>query len=62
MKVYKVRITGIVTTADDDTHPDYWSWSDKDLSHRIKDMGNTINVVITELTEVGEVTTIDLVA
>ena len=61
MKVYKVKITGIVTTADDDVHPDYWSWSDKDMGNRIKDMGNTINVVITELTEVGEVTTIDLI-
>ena len=54
MKVYKVLITGIVTTNDDDVHPDFWSWSDKDMPHRIKDMGNSTNIVIKEMKEVTE--------
>ena len=51
MKVYKVTITGIVTTDDDEVHPDFWSWGDKDMTHRLKDMGNTTNIVITEMEE-----------
>ena len=56
MKVYKVTITGIVTTDDTEIHPDNWSWSDKDMPHRIKDMGNSTNIVIKEMKEVPTVT------
>ena len=52
MKYYKVLLTGIVTTDDGESHPDYWSWSDKDMPNRIKDMGNSVSIVITELKEV----------
>ena len=54
MKVYKVTITGVVTTNDEEPHPDYWSWSEKDMAHRLKDMGNSTNIIITEMEEVIE--------
>jgi hypothetical protein len=59
MKVFKVTITGVVTTDDDEAHPDYWSWSEKDMAHRLKDMGHSTTIVITEMEEVS--TTVPLI-
>tara|TARA_Y100000310_G_scaffold298871_1_gene333210 strand:- start:63 stop:239 length:177 start_codon:yes stop_codon:yes gene_type:complete len=50
MKIYKVTITGVVTTDDDAEHPDSWSWSNEHIYWRFNDMGAT-EIVITELKE-----------
>ncbi len=52
MKVYKVTITGIVTTLDDDEHPENWDWSNEYMAYRIKDLGDTREIVVTEMKEV----------
>ena len=51
MKIYKVTITGVITTLDGEGHPDNWDWSDEFIPLRFKDMGAR-EIVITELKEV----------
>lgn len=56
MKVYKVIMTGIIQTEDEDQHPENWDWSNEYIStHRLREMGDTLNVVITELKEVSAI-------
>jgi hypothetical protein len=54
MKVYKVTITGVVTTDDDEGHPNSWSWDDKDIRQRFREMGLSTNIVINEMKEVTD--------
>ena len=51
MKIYKVTITGVITTPDDEGHPDNWDWSEEFIPLRIKEM-EASEVVVTEMKEV----------
>lgn len=51
MQIYKVTITGVITTLDGEEHPDNWDWSVEFIPHRIKEMAHK-EVVVTEMKEV----------
>jgi len=51
VKIYKVTITGVITTPDDEGHPDNWDWSEEFIALRIKEM-EASEVVVTEMKEV----------
>ena len=53
MKIYKVTITGVITTPEDERHPDNWDWSDEFMAYRFKGMSSS-EIVITEMKEVDE--------
>ena len=52
LKVYKVILTGIIQTEDEEPHPENWDWSNEFMAYRLQEMGASTNVVITELKEV----------
>ena len=39
MKFYKVVLTGIIMTQDDDPHPNNWDWSADKIYYRYQEMG-----------------------
>ena len=39
MKFYKVVLTGIIMTQDEDPHPNDWDWSADKIYYRYQDMG-----------------------
>jgi hypothetical protein len=39
LKFYKVTITGVILTQDDDSHPDSWDWSADKIYYRYQEMG-----------------------
>ena len=39
MKFYKVVLTGIIMTQDEDPHPNNWDWSADKIYYRYQEMG-----------------------